>query len=121
MAFNSKGFTCYAGIQPRNGNLIGSNKSGNNNDVTALRFLYLDLDPIRPEKSNATDEEKAICLKVAKQIQSSLTNGMGYQPPVLTSSGNGNWLYMPITEIPITDDNRRELSQRLKTWGKKAM
>jgi hypothetical protein len=118
--FNSKGFTCYVGIQPRNGNLIGSNKSSNSNDVTALRFLYLDLDPIRPEKSNTTDEEKAICLEAAKQIQSSLTNGMGYQPPALTSSGNGNWLYMPITEIPITDDNRRELSQRLKTWGMKA-
>jgi hypothetical protein len=121
VALNSNGFTCYAGIQPRNGKLIGSNKSGNNNDVTALRFLYLDLDPIRPEKSNATDEEKAICLEIAKQIQGSLTNGMGYQPPVLTSSGNGFWLYMPIPEILITDDNRRELNQRLKAWGKKTI
>lgn len=93
LAFNTKGFTCYAGIQPRDRKLLGSNQAGDQKDVVALRFLYLDIDPAKPTnlgKVNATEQEKSRCLEAALKIQQSINNGMGYKEPVLTSSGNGN-------------------------------
>jgi hypothetical protein len=117
VAFNHKGFTCYAGLQPRSPELLKNNRSGTNKDVTVLRLLYADIDPVRPSKVNATDMEKELCLNYAIDIQKKFQNGDGYHSPILTSSGNGNWLLAPIRGIIITDDNRSEISSRLRSWG----
>jgi hypothetical protein len=121
--FNKQGYTCYAGIQPRDRSLLGNGRSGTGRDVAAMRFLYLDIDPVRAkglEKANASDDEKAHCLKVAEQIREGFGNGTGYKEPILIDSGNGCWLLCPIPEIPVTNDNRPEIEQRLKAWGKRA-
>ena len=60
VAYNYKGFTCYAGLQPRKKDLLKSGRSGTNKDVTVLRLLYADIDPVRPSKVNATDLEKEV-------------------------------------------------------------
>ncbi len=119
VSFNLKGFTCYAGIQPRRRDFLGSNKASTKEDIVALRFLYIDIDPNIPgdEKINATDEEKKHCLNTATHIQGVLTEIKEYQEPILTDSGNGNWLLMPIPEIPTNDENRSEIDARLKAWG----
>lgn len=118
--FNSKGFTCYAGIQPRKKELMKNGKSGDNDDVISLRLLYMDLDPVRPKGKNSTDEEKAVCQKIAENISNQISNGHGFHKPVMTDSGNGNWLLFEIPEIEITDENRAEIQERLKIWGRKA-
>jgi len=64
-SFNLKGFTCYAGIQPRRRNLLSSNKASTKEDIVALRFLYLDLDPVKPEdkeKENVQIKKRNIAL-----------------------------------------------------------
>jgi hypothetical protein len=117
VTYNYKGFTCYAGLQPRKKDLLNSGRSGTNKDITAIRFLYLDIDPVRPSKVNATDREKQLCLEYVIEIQKKFQNGGGYHSPILTSSGNGNWILAPIREIIITDANRSEISKKLKSWG----
>jgi len=117
LTFNSDGYTCYAGIQPRDPALLEITKASTKKNIIDLCFLYLDVDPIRPKGTNATNKEKKRCLEVAKKIQQGLKK-MGYKKPILTSSGNGNWLLMPIPEIKITDENRDEIDKRLKAWGK---
>jgi hypothetical protein len=120
--FNSEGYSSYIGIQPRKRELLQGNRSGNNYDVVSIRYLYLDLDPARlegSEKANVCDQEKQNCLKISQKIQEALRNGSGYQKPILTSSGNGYWLLLPIPEIPIIDANREEMNERLKVWGSK--
>ena len=82
VAFNHHGFTCYVGIQPRARKLLGSNRSGNGEDVVALRLLVLDLDPVTPGKTNASDEETACCLEVTRQIATRISNGIGYRRPL---------------------------------------
>ena len=110
---NSEGFTCYAGIQPR---IDGLNTSATNGGIKALHRLYTDIDPIRPNKTNSTDEEKAQALKVAKQVQTDFQK-QGYQKPAIADSGNGYWVLFSIPEIPIDDVNRPEIQARLKAWG----
>jgi hypothetical protein len=119
--FNNEGYTSYISIQPRKKELLKGNRSGTNDDITALRYLCLDIDPIKPQelgKVNATDQEKERCMEVAHKIQERLQHEKGYQKPILADSGNGAWLFLKIPEIPINDDNRQDISARLKTWGK---
>jgi len=119
-SYNSRGYTCYAGIQPRKRELLNNPRPSTKDDIVALRFLYIDIDPRIPddEKINATDEEKKRCLETATHIQGILTDVMEYQEPILTNSGNGNWLLMPIPEITINDENRSGIDSKLKSWGK---
>ena len=113
---NQEGFTCYAAIQPRHDSLLSGTRSGQNDDVRALRLLYCDLDPARPDGTNATDEEKASALEVARKIQSDFEE-QGYQKPVIADSGNGYWTLFNIPEIGIDDSNRAEVAAKLKVWG----
>ena len=122
LSFNNKGYTAYISIQPRKKELLKEGRSGTNNGVVAIRYLCLDIDPVKPQglgKANATNQEKERCLKVARTIQSRLQTEKGYKKPILADSGNGAWLFMKIPDIPITDENRKEISARLKTWGKR--
>lgn len=116
---NSQGFTCYAGLQPRNLQLTSKKKAGCDENIIGLRFLYADLDPIRPNGVNATDEEKLLCQQASGVIVENISNGLGYQPPIVVDSGNGTWLLLPLPEVAITAENRREIAGRLKAWGAK--
>ena len=113
---NQEGFTCYAGLQPRHDALMDGTRSGQSEDVRMLRLLYADLDPKRPAGTNATDEEKAGALEVARKVQDDFT-GKGYQKPVIADSGNGYWLLSNVPEIEINNANRAEISAKLKAWG----
>ena len=113
---NQEGFTCYAGIQPRDESLMNGTRSGENGDVQTMEKLYVDLDPVRPNKTNSTDKEKAEALTVAKQIQKDFEE-QGYQVPVIGDSGNGYWVFFSIPEIEISDENRSHVAAKLKAWG----
>ncbi|MGA1825944.1 MAG: hypothetical protein ACMUIP_14910 [bacterium] len=114
--YNTQGYTCYAGLQPRREDL---KKSGKNEDIISLRFLYMDLDSISPKLRNATDAEKKLTFDMATHIQGVLTDCLDYQEPYLVDSGNGYWLIMSIPEIGITNGNREETKAKLKEWGQR--
>ena len=111
---NHEGFTCYAGIQPR---IEGLTWSGTSEDIKALTNLYTDIDPKRPDSTNATDAEKAEALQVAKQVQADFED-QGYKKPVIGDSGNGYWVFFSIPEILIDKTNRSEIKAKLKHWGR---
>ncbi len=117
VAYNHQGFTCYAGLQPRDQKLLGSSRSATNEDIVGLRFLYADLDSMAPAKLNATDAEKGRVFEIAVEIQRTMSNGLGYGEAILADSGNGFWVFMPIPEISIDASNRKEAQARLKKWG----
>ena len=102
---NHEGFTCYAGIQPR---IEGLNGSATNEGVKVLHRLYIDADPIRPDKKNATDQEKAEALIVAKQIQTDFVSE-GYRKPVIADSGNGYWVFQYLKSLLM-----KPIDQKLK-------
>jgi hypothetical protein len=125
--FNSRGFTCYAGIQARNKSLLKGSQSGENKDVVWVDKVYLDIDPERVdgdgnklEKVNATDSEKEKAVQLALKIQGTFEK-RGYQNPVLCDSGNGCWLFFSIPGIEIHPGNWKEMNERLKVWGRKVI
>jgi hypothetical protein len=114
IARNLGEYTCYYGIQERR---IGLNQPAKNGDISMLKWLYIDIDAVKPTKDVcSSNEEKALTLIAAKSIIADFITD-GYKEPVLVDSGNGYWIFLLMQGIPIDDTNRAEISARLKAWG----
>jgi hypothetical protein len=64
-------------------------------DVTARRFLIVDVDPVRPaafKKHSATDAERHAAREVVTAVAACL-RGEGWPAPLVVDSGNGVHLY----------------------------
>ncbi len=58
------------------------------NDIRRLRWLFIDLDPVRPSGISSTEDEHTAALTLAQQIGDALRQ-QGWPAPVLADSGNG--------------------------------
>jgi hypothetical protein len=76
-----------------NGRLIERPKATTaDKDVTARKWILLDVDPQRPAGISATEEEKAAALALAGKVHADLA-GVGWQPAIFADSGNGYQFY----------------------------
>jgi len=73
-------------------------KSASKATVVARRWLLLDIDPVRPKDTSATEEEKAAGALVVGQVVDYIIS-LGGPAPVIGSSGNGWHIYYRV-ELP---------------------
>jgi hypothetical protein len=64
-------------------------------NIQRRRWLFIDIDPVRPAGIPATDEEHALALEAAGRIRDWLS-GQGWTRPLEADSGNGAALYYKI-------------------------
>ena len=85
-------------------------------DVTKLRWLLIDLDPIRPAGISSTDEEHEAAILKAREIRSYLIENCGWSPDafILADSGNGGHLPVKIGPLENTPSNVELLQRCLK-------
>lgn len=90
-------------------------------DVTARRYLIIDVDPVRPrafKKHSATDAEKAQAFAVMKAVRNDLKR-LGWSAPLVVDSGNGYHAYYRLCEpLPggaVADSIADPLAQLLRT------
>lgn len=57
-------------------------------DIARLKYILIDLDPIRPAGISATDKEKSEAFHLMKKIEKDLLT-KGFPEPILADSGNG--------------------------------
>lgn len=87
-------------------------------DVISVQTIVLDLDPVRQAGTSATDEQIEAARYQAEKIADwSIENG--WLRPELVMSGNGIHLYYAIPPIQITDENRSEVTIKLKLFETK--
>lgn len=107
-------FQVYSGNNPRH------KEGGDALSVKSISHIVLDCDPIRPEefeKKAATQEEMDICEKeVDRIIEHSLKIKLSRPTKIFT--GNGFALDWKIPTIEITDDNREEVTNKIKNFVK---
>ena len=72
-------------------------------DVTARRWLPIDVDPMRPRGISSTDEEHELALERSRQIRDAL-HTEGWPRPILGDSGNGGHVLYRV-DLP-AEDNR---------------
>lgn len=81
-------------------------------DVTTLRWLYLDIDPRRPAEVSSTDEE----LAAAVQRRDAVLAG---EPELAAralwgKSGNGAWILVRLPDLPNDASHRREIAESVR-------
>lgn len=84
----------------------------NDNDIIAYRWLFVDLDPVRPTGISSSDEQ----LKSAEQLRDLVyeyLQGLGFSEPVKAMSGNGYHLLYRI-DIPNDEKGRALVEKCLK-------
>ncbi len=70
-------------------------RAANNVDIISRRWLYIDIDPVKPEKfkdDSASDAEKSAAMSVCDSVYELLSEH-DWPPPVIADSGNGFSLY----------------------------
>ncbi len=71
-------------------------------DITARRWLMIDVDPVRPSEISSSAEEHEKALARAKEISEMLTNA-GWPQPIWGDSGNGGHLLYRV-DLPARDN-----------------
>ena len=70
-------------------------------DVTARRFMLVDVDSVRPKGISSTNEEHDCAVRIVQAIAEDLQLE-GWPTPVIADSGNGGHLLYPVT-LPADD------------------
>ena len=78
------------------------NQSAGNADVLRRRWLFIDIDPVRPAGISATDAEKTLAFDRTMEMRGGLAS-MGWPQPVVVDSGNGCYLLYRI-DLPSGDN-----------------
>jgi hypothetical protein len=111
----------YVGIQPRPWEFLAQApnrlerlKSGaRDEDIQWLSSIVIDIDPVRPKDTAATNDELALAIACGDRICDWLAS-KGFQRPVRNMSGNGCQLWFAVPPTMITDEQRPRLRDRLK-------
>jgi hypothetical protein len=97
-------------------------KTTTKTDVVRRRWLFIDIDAIRPSGVSSTDDELAAALDLAETLRSELI-AEGWPEPLRGMSGNGAYLFWRI-DLPNDDDAEVlvkrvliELARRFNTAG----
>jgi len=70
-------------------------------EVLLRRWMFVDIDPVRPSGIAATDEEVAAARELAVEIED-LLRARGWPVPLLAESGNGYYLLWKLPGVPNT-------------------
>lgn len=101
----------YVGLNPRDISLfdLAPNridpqlaKGGKVEDITAVMFLGVDIDPVRPKGEASTEAELQAALEVRDAI-AAWARAQGFPPALLGMSGNGGHLVFSFPPMPPTE------------------
>jgi len=86
-------------------------------NIVRRRWMLIDLDPVRPKDTAATDEQIALALDAASRCESWLTS-QGWPAPTTAESGNGIHLLYPI-DLPNDEPTTATIKAALEAIGTK--
>lgn len=90
--------------------LSKSSKTTSDKEITAIRWLLVDADPVRPSGVGATNEEKARALDTIGKVFNYL-RGIGFSEPVVCDSGNG---YHLMYNVKLKPDDSADVKKCLQ-------
>jgi hypothetical protein len=98
---------------------VGLDSPATNADVVYRRWVYIDVDPPKPDGKgkSATDAEKESAVALGREVQAYLA-AHAWPAPVVVDSGNGVALYY-LAELPNDELVRAAYSRLLGLLGKK--
>ena len=91
--------------------VAGANTTSDN-DVKGYRWLFIDMDPVRPSGISSSDEELQAAFDLAKRVGKFMAD-LGFEDPVKAMSGNGAHLLYRIS-LNKTKENEELIEKCLK-------
>jgi len=83
-------------------------------DVLNYRYLHIDIDPVRPARIQATEEEVQLAMNRAIEVNKFLREIMGFPAPLIVFSGNGVTLDYRVKRIVANDENKKVMKDVLQ-------
>lgn len=97
--------------------LIKSQHATSDNDIVCIRWLYIDIDPVRPADISSTDAELQAALSRRDSI---LSDDRDMRASALWGcSGNGAWILARLPDLPNTVASKRAVALALKDLSKR--
>ena len=84
-------------------------------DIIARDWVFVDIDPIRPTDTNATDDDEQYAIAVARKVVRYLLDE-GFNEPIVIASANGAHIYLRC-ELANNDANRNLVTDFIKALG----
>jgi len=116
-----RGVSGYVSINPVRGDLLARSDhrlarmrhTTRDADIVCLRWLYLDIDPVRPPEISSTDSELATAVSRRDAI-------LGDHPELAASalwgrSGNGGWILVRLPDYPNDPPHRALVAEAVGT------
>ena len=82
-------------------------------DILCIRWLPIDLDPVRPSGISSTDEELKYSIDTRKRIYEYVKTKFKGHPPILAVSGNGAHLIYKLPDLPNTEETTHKIRNAL--------
>lgn len=84
-------------------------------DILARDWVFIDIDPIRPADTNATDDDEKYAIAVARKVVRYLLDE-GFNEPVVVASANGAHIYLRC-KLANNDANKNLVTDFIKVLG----
>lgn len=98
-------------------NLSKAKHATNDDDIQVIRWLYVDIDPIRPADISSTDDELSRAIDKRDAI---IADHEGWHEAALYGcSGNGAWILVRLPDLDNTKATRRLMGEILKELANK--
>lgn len=88
-------------------------------DILCIRWLPIDLDPVRPSGISSTDEELQLAVKLRNKIARWLKDEAGFVEGIPAISGNGAHYLLRLPDLENSDDNKQLVKQLLSAIAEK--
>lgn len=89
------------------------------NNVLAYRWLYLDIDTVRPAGIPSSDSELRKAYEVKEQVIAYLDSEYGFINPLTAMSGNGYHALYHLPDLPVNEENKTFIKDILNDLAKK--
>lgn len=83
--------------------LTRAKNTTSDNEIIALRYQLIDIDPVRPSGIPSTESEKEEALKVMTAVREGIKTEIQTLPYIEGMSGNGYYLIYKLEPAPITE------------------
>ena len=125
VGLNSRGAAVYVTLNAVDPQLLGryanrveqyASATTTDANIQRRRWLFVDLDPVRPKDTSATDEQLAAAKDAAIQCANWLDE-RGWPDPTIAESGNGMHLLYPV-DLPNDEQTTNAIKSALEAIGK---
>jgi hypothetical protein len=89
------------------------------NSVLAYRWLYLDIDPVRPTGISSSNSELKKAHEVRERVIACLDSEYGFKNPLTAMSGNGYHALYRLPDLPVNEENKTFIKDVLNDLAKK--